>query len=69
MQDKRLQAWNRMQMVSNVREDVGTEGANKYMANFNKEEVKSIYILALAVQKFGAEMVRASVNKGVACQQ
>jgi len=61
IENNNLKAFNRAVMLYNILEDFGEVGAREYIANFSQEDKTKIYLILMAVKKFGVDTVRKLV--------
>ena len=60
-----LRVFNRVVFLNNIREDSGTEAAQRYVALFNEQEKREMFVVAHAIKAKGVDAVRKEVTRGL----
>ena len=60
--NKKIQAWNRLNVLNTIKEDLGRNAAINYVAFFNKADNLRVAIMSAAVKKDGWDTVRKSIT-------
>ena len=61
--ETKLRAWNRLNIIFNLKETVNNAASTRYASQFTKEDKFAIFALALYVTKNGYENTRREVFK------
>lgn len=59
----KLKAWNRINIIFNIKEYIGNAVATKYAAQFDKADKIMIVLTAMKIQKNGYENTRREIMR------
>ncbi|AUR96958.1 hypothetical protein NVP1253O_25 [Vibrio phage 1.253.O._10N.286.45.B12] len=65
MDNDLLQAWNRCNVLANIKKDNGDEEATKYFDNFNETEQMKMKMLLLSVSTSGKAEVYRKIQESM----
>jgi hypothetical protein len=57
-------AWNRLNVITNLKEDGRPHDAQSYLSKLSNADKMSIGLLIMAIKKKGLETVKKELNKG-----
>lgn len=60
-----LRAYNRAVMSFNINEDFGPDACKEYLASFNQQEKKDIYLIILTIGSKGKDAAYRAATKGL----
>lgn len=58
-------AWNRLNIINNLKSAGRTNDAKNYLDKLSKEGKTAVGLLLLAIKKKGIDTVRAEINRGL----
>lgn len=61
IRNPKLRAWNRLNIIFNMKESIGSYAANGYTKQFKKDELLEILRMGVRVLREGYENVRRSI--------
>lgn len=63
--DSGHRAWNRLNIITNLKEDGRPHDAAKYLEKLNKADQLAVGLLLIAIKKKGIEKVKAELNRSI----